>query len=93
MHCRFPRGQCRRVLRTRRANNDHWALISGMLSLGEPPARGPVRQIFEETAVVAEAERVVSVGTVGPFGNSANIHLGPLPGTAALKQNGLPPSR
>jgi 8-oxo-dGTP pyrophosphatase MutT (NUDIX family) len=26
-----------------------------------------VREIFEETAVVAEAERVVSVGTVGPF--------------------------
>jgi 8-oxo-dGTP pyrophosphatase MutT (NUDIX family) len=38
-----------------------------MLDPGEQPARGLVREIFEETAVVAEAERVVSVGAVGPF--------------------------
>lgn len=51
-----------RVLLAQRADNGHWALISGMLDPGEPPARGLVREIFEETAVVAEAERVVSVG-------------------------------
>lgn len=56
-----------RVLLAQRADNGHWALISGMLDPGEPPARGLVREIFEETAVVAEAERVVSVGAVGPF--------------------------
>lgn len=56
-----------RVLLARRADNGHWALISGMLDPGEPPARGLVREIFEETSVVAEPERIVSVGTVGPF--------------------------
>ncbi|WP_018761883.1 NUDIX hydrolase [Arthrobacter sp. 135MFCol5.1] len=55
-----------RILLAQRADNRQWALISGMLDPGEQPARGLVREIFEETAVVAEAERVVSVGAVGP---------------------------
>ncbi|NUP58345.1 MAG: NUDIX domain-containing protein [Pseudarthrobacter sp.] len=55
-----------RILLARRADNGQWALITGMLDPGEQPARGLVREIFEETAVVAEAERVVSVGAVGP---------------------------
>ena len=56
-----------RVLLAQRTDNRQWALISGILEPGEQPARGLVREIFEETAVVAEAERVVSVGAVGPF--------------------------
>jgi 8-oxo-dGTP pyrophosphatase MutT (NUDIX family) len=56
-----------RVLLAQRSDNRQWALIAGMLDPGEHPARGIVREIFEETAVVAEAERVVSVGTVGPI--------------------------
>jgi 8-oxo-dGTP pyrophosphatase MutT (NUDIX family) len=56
-----------RVLLAQRADNGQWALISGMLEPGEHPARGLVREIFEETAVVVEPERVVSVGAVGPF--------------------------
>ena len=55
-----------RILLAQRTDNRQWALISGMLDPGEQPARGLVREIFEETAVVAEAERVVSVGAVGP---------------------------
>ncbi|MEV7571715.1 NUDIX domain-containing protein [Pseudarthrobacter sp. NPDC089323] len=56
-----------RVLLAQRTDNRQWALVSGILEPGEQPARGLVREIFEETAVVAEAERVVSVGAVGPF--------------------------
>lgn len=56
-----------RVLLAQRADNLQWALVSGILDPGEQPARGLVREIFEETGVVAEAERVVSVGAVGPF--------------------------
>jgi len=56
-----------RVLLAQRADNKQWALVSGMLEPGEEPARGLVREIFEETAVVAEPERLVSVGAVGPF--------------------------
>ena len=55
-----------RILLAQRTDNRQWALISGMLDPGEQPARGRVREIFAETAVVAEAERVVSVGAVGP---------------------------
>ncbi|GAA3405138.1 hypothetical protein GCM10011577_08240 [Pseudarthrobacter polychromogenes] len=54
-----------RVLLAQRADNRQWALVSGMLEPGEQPARGLVREIFEETAVVAEPERVVSVGGRG----------------------------
>lgn len=56
-----------RILLAQRTDNRQWALVSGILEPGEQPARGLVREIFEETAVVAEAERVVSVGAVGPF--------------------------
>ncbi|CAM3164807.1 NADH pyrophosphatase [Arthrobacter ulcerisalmonis] len=56
-----------RVLLAQRSDNGQWALVSGILEPGEEPARGLVREIFEETAVVAEAMHVVSVGTVGPF--------------------------
>lgn len=56
-----------RILLAQRADNRQWALVSGILDPGEQPAPGLVREIFEETGVVAEAERVVSVGAVGPF--------------------------
>jgi 8-oxo-dGTP pyrophosphatase MutT (NUDIX family) len=56
-----------RILLAQRADNRQWALVSGILDPGEQPARGLVREIFEETGVIAEAERVVSVGAVGPF--------------------------
>jgi len=56
-----------RILLAQRADNRQWALVSGILDPGEQPAQGLVREIFEETGVVAEAERVVSVGAVGPF--------------------------
>ncbi|MDJ0457199.1 NUDIX domain-containing protein [Arthrobacter sp. NQ7] len=55
-----------KILLAQRSDNRQWALVSGMLDPGEQPARGLVREIFEETAVVAEPERVVSVGAVGP---------------------------
>jgi 8-oxo-dGTP pyrophosphatase MutT (NUDIX family) len=54
------------VLLGQRSDNGRWALISGMLEPGEHPAPGLIREIFEETAVVAETERMVSVGVVGP---------------------------
>ena len=54
------------VLLGQRSDNGRWALISGMLEPGEHPAPGLVREIFEETAIVAETERMVTVGVVGP---------------------------
>jgi ADP-ribose pyrophosphatase YjhB (NUDIX family) len=50
-----------RVLLVRRADNGRWTLVTGCLEPGEQPAAGAVREIEEETAVVAEVERVLAV--------------------------------
>ena len=55
-----------RVLLGQRADNGQWGLITGILDPGEDPAPGLVREILEETGVVAEAQRLVSVDAVGP---------------------------
>lgn len=55
-----------KVLLCQRSDNGHWTPITGILDPGEHPAPGLVREIFEETAVVAEAERIIGVGVVGP---------------------------
>jgi ADP-ribose pyrophosphatase YjhB (NUDIX family) len=51
-----------RVLLVRRADNDRWSLVSGCLEPGEQPAVGAVREVYEETAVTAVVERLVSIG-------------------------------
>jgi ADP-ribose pyrophosphatase YjhB (NUDIX family) len=50
-----------RVLLGRRADNGLWTLITGILEPGEQPAVGMVREIFEETSVVAEVEHLAEV--------------------------------
>jgi ADP-ribose pyrophosphatase YjhB (NUDIX family) len=50
-----------RVLLVRRADNGQWTLITGCLDPGEQPAAGALREIMEETAVVATVERLLSV--------------------------------
>lgn len=55
-----------RVLLGRRADNGLWALVSGIPDPGEQPAETAVREILEETAVHAVAERIVAVHTGGP---------------------------
>lgn len=50
-----------RVLLGQRSDNGRWALISGMPEPGEQPAACAVREVYEETAVRIEVERVVLV--------------------------------
>ena len=52
------------VLLGRRADNGQWALVSGILEPGEQPAIGLVREIEEETGVVARIEALTSVWTL-----------------------------
>ncbi|WP_148058932.1 NUDIX hydrolase [Bogoriella caseilytica] len=53
------------VLLGRRSDNGLWALPSGILEPGEEPAMGLLREITEETAIIAEALALTHV-SVGP---------------------------
>jgi 8-oxo-dGTP pyrophosphatase MutT (NUDIX family) len=50
-----------RVLLGQRSDNSRWALIAGIPDPGEQPADCAVREVYEETAVHCEVERVVVV--------------------------------
>lgn len=52
-----------RVLLVRRADDGRWTLVGGIPEPGEQPAEAMVREILEETAVHAVAERILSVVT------------------------------
>jgi len=53
--------ELQRVLLVQRADNGRWALVTGILEPGEQPAVGALREVEEETGVIAEAERLLSV--------------------------------
>ncbi|GHG09556.1 NUDIX hydrolase [Streptomyces zaomyceticus] len=53
-----------RVLLGRRADNGRWAVIGGIVEPGEQPADCAVREVYEETAVRVEVERIVLVETL-----------------------------
>jgi ADP-ribose pyrophosphatase YjhB (NUDIX family) len=55
-----------RVLLVRRSDDGRWTLVTGVLDPGEQPAVGLVREIYEETGVEAEVERLVSVEATEP---------------------------
>ncbi len=55
-----------RVLLTRRADSGRWAVVSGIIEPGEQPAPALIREIAEETGVVAETDRLVSVVSLEP---------------------------
>ncbi|MDI3389017.1 NUDIX domain-containing protein [Streptomyces sp. B-S-A8] len=56
-----------RVLLGRRSDTGNWAVIGGIPEPGEQPAECAVREVYEETAVRCEAERIVLVETREPI--------------------------
>jgi 8-oxo-dGTP pyrophosphatase MutT (NUDIX family) len=54
------------VLLVRRADNGRWAPVSGILEPGEQPAVCATREVLEETRVVVEVQRLVSVTACEP---------------------------
>ncbi|MFI8521945.1 NUDIX hydrolase [Streptomyces sp. NPDC085481] len=53
-----------RVLLGRRVDNGMWAIVGGIVEPGEQPAACAVREVYEETGVRCEVERVVLVQTL-----------------------------
>ncbi|GAA0527677.1 NUDIX domain-containing protein [Paractinoplanes ferrugineus] len=52
-----------RVLLIRRGDNGRWSLPSGMIDPGEQPADAAVREVLEETGIVAEVDVLAGVAT------------------------------
>ncbi len=55
-----------RVLLGRRADNGAWTLPGGIIDPAEQPADAAVREIFEETGVIAIPDALTSITTSGP---------------------------
>jgi 8-oxo-dGTP pyrophosphatase MutT (NUDIX family) len=56
-----------RVLLGRRTDSGNWALPGGIVDPAESPADAVIREIFEETGVIAVPERVIAVTVLEPF--------------------------
>lgn len=56
-----PAAQGQEVLLVQRADTGTWTPVLGILEPGEEPAVGAVREVLEETRVVARTERLVWV--------------------------------
>lgn len=55
------------VLLVRRADNGEWTPVTGIVDPGEQPAVAAAREVFEETGVVAEVERLAWVDVSEPI--------------------------
>jgi 8-oxo-dGTP pyrophosphatase MutT (NUDIX family) len=56
-----------RVLLGRRSDTGTWALPGGIVDPAEQPADAAIREVFEETGVIAVPERLISVTVSQPF--------------------------
>jgi ADP-ribose pyrophosphatase YjhB (NUDIX family) len=64
-----------RILLIRRADNQKWAMPGGALAVGETPAQGVIREVFEETGIRAEAVSFVGVHDSRLAASLAPFHL------------------
>jgi ADP-ribose pyrophosphatase YjhB (NUDIX family) len=64
-----------RVLLVRRSDDHRWTLVTGCLEPGEQPAAGILREIEEETGVVAAVERLVLVDAREDLASAPNGDL------------------
>lgn len=56
-----------RVLLGRRSDTGRWALPGGIIDPAEQPADAAIREVFEETGVIAVPERLIAVTVSPPF--------------------------
>jgi len=53
-----------RILLVRRSDSGKWALVTGCLEPGEQPETGALREIEEETAILARVDRLLEVSAL-----------------------------
>jgi ADP-ribose pyrophosphatase YjhB (NUDIX family) len=53
-----------RVLLVRRSDTGQWTLVTGCLEPGEQPSEGALREIEEETAIIATVDRLLGVSAL-----------------------------
>lgn len=59
-----PAGE--RMICVRRSDTGAWTPVTGIVDPGEEPARAAIREVREETGVLAIARRLIEVRAVGP---------------------------
>ncbi len=64
-----------RVAVIKRADNGHWALPGGYAEVGTPPSENALRELHEETGLVAELESLVGVYDNKRFGSVASYQF------------------
>lgn len=63
------------ILLIQRADNSKWAMPGGALEVGETPAQGAVREVFEETGVTCEVTGLVGLFDSRLCGSVTRHHL------------------
>jgi 8-oxo-dGTP pyrophosphatase MutT (NUDIX family) len=66
-----------RILLVRRADNHRWTLVTGCLEPPEQPATAVIREVWEETGVVAEVQTLLRVESMDliTFPNSDQVYM------------------
>ena len=62
------------VLLVRRADNGLWTPVTGIIDPGEQPAQAAVREVLEETTVVATVDRLVNLRSMRPTQHQNGDH-------------------
>lgn len=55
-----------KVLLVKRADNNEWTPVCGIVEIDEEPHVAAVREVLEETGLTAQVEALLGVGQVGP---------------------------
>jgi len=62
------------VLLVKRSDNGQWTPVTGIVDPGEHPADSAIREVLEETGVVAEVEALVWVNVTHPVVHANGDH-------------------
>lgn len=55
------RNEQNEILFGRKHNEDNWGLIAGAIEIGETPAQAMIREVYEETGLAVEVQRIIGV--------------------------------